>query len=60
MIVYKRVIGVSKETSEVSLLDLFDKEGNSKIAPYIEEATSKTNPNQFEKDFIKIYEKTSY
>ena len=54
----KRVIGVSKETSEVSLIDLFDENGNSKIAPYIEEATSKTNPNQFEKDFIKIYEKT--
>ncbi|PVW13883.1 cytochrome c biogenesis protein CcsA [Marixanthomonas spongiae] len=54
----KKVIGVPKETSEVSLLDLFDKQGNSKIAPYIEEATSKTNPNQFEKDFIKIYEKT--
>ena len=54
----KRVIGVSEETSEVSLIDLFDENGNSKIAPYIEEATSKTNPNQFEKDFIKIYEKT--
>ena len=54
----KRVIGVSKETSEVSLIQLFDENGNSKIAPYIEEATSKTNPNQFEKDFIKIYEKT--
>ncbi|PQB04519.1 cytochrome c biogenesis protein CcsA [Aureitalea marina] len=54
----KTILGVSSETSEVALMDLFDQQGNSKIAPYLEEATSKTNPNQFEKDFIKLYEKS--
>ncbi len=54
----KSILGVSPETSEVALMDLFDAQGNSKIAPYLEEATSKNNPNQFEKDFIKLYEKS--
>lgn len=54
----KKVLGVAPEVSKVSLIDLFDEKGNSKIAPYLEEATAKTNPNQFEKDFIKLYEKS--
>ncbi|GAB5400018.1 MAG: cytochrome c biogenesis protein CcsA [Aureisphaera sp.] len=55
----KKVIGVSKETKKASLLDLFDEKGNNKLGPYLEKASSKTNPNQFEKDFIKLYEKSS-
>jgi cytochrome c-type biogenesis protein CcsB len=54
----KTVLGVPKDTRQVALIDLFDERGNSKIAPYLEEATSKNNPNQFEKDFIKLYEKS--
>lgn len=54
----KTVLGLSKDTKEASLIDLFDEQGNSKIAPYLEAATAKTNPNQFEKDFIKLYEKS--
>jgi len=54
----KRVLGLPKEAKQASLIDLFDEQGNSKIAPYLEAATAKTNPNQFEKDFIKLYEKS--
>lgn len=54
----KKVLGLPKEAKQASLIDLFDEQGNSKIAPYLEAATAKTNPNQFEKDFIKLYEKS--
>jgi len=54
----KKVIGVSKEATKTSLIQLFDHKGNSKIAPYLETATNKNTPNQFEKDFIKLYDKS--
>ncbi len=54
----KEVIGVKKDASKVSLIDLFDEKGNSKMAPYMEEATSTATPNQFQKDFVKLYEKS--
>ncbi|MEZ4779157.1 MAG: cytochrome c biogenesis protein CcsA [Flavobacteriaceae bacterium] len=54
----KKVLGVPKDAKGISLIDLFDERGNNKIDPYIQEASSKTNPNQFEKDFIKLYEKS--
>ncbi|NND62075.1 MAG: cytochrome c biogenesis protein CcsA [Flavobacteriaceae bacterium] len=54
----KKILGVPNDSKKVSLIDMFDEKGNSKIAPYLEEATSKANPNQFEKDFIKLYEKS--
>ncbi|MDC8003824.1 cytochrome c biogenesis protein CcsA [Aureisphaera galaxeae] len=53
----KTILGVPKEASKASLLDLLDERGNNKLGPYLEEASSKNNPNQFEKDFIKLYEK---
>ncbi|MAO09005.1 MAG: cytochrome C biogenesis protein [Alteromonas sp.] len=54
----KTILNVPKDASRISLIDLFDELGNNKIDPYIQEATSKANPNQFEKDFIKLYEKS--
>jgi len=54
----KEILGISKETRYISLVDLFDEQGRSKIEPYLKDATSKANPNQFEKDFIKLYEKS--
>lgn len=54
----KRILGVDKSTTRISLIDLFDEQGTNKIEPYIEEASAKTHPNQFEKDFIKLYEKS--
>ena len=55
----KTVIGVTKESKNASLFDLFDAKGNNKLGPYLEKASAQTNPNQFEKDFIKLYEKSS-
>jgi cytochrome c-type biogenesis protein CcsB len=52
----RAVLGVPTDTKKISLLDLFDEKGINKLDPYLEEATSKTNPNQFEKDFVKTYE----
>jgi len=48
--------GVAKDAKQIALLDLFDDKGNYKLEPYLEAATSKANPNQFEKDFIKAHE----
>ncbi len=53
----KKIIGVPAEAKKASLLDLIDENGFNKLGPYLEKASSKTNPNQFEKDFIKLYEK---
>ncbi len=52
----RKVIGVEEDTERISLLDLFDAKGNYKLEPYLEQATAKANPNQFEKDFIKAHE----
>ena len=54
----KRILGVPKEASMASIFDLLDSEMKNKLGPYLKEATSKTNPNQFEKDFIKLNEKS--
>ena len=50
------VAGVSEDAKQIALLDLFDEKGNYKLEPYLEAATNKANPNQFEKDFIKAHE----
>lgn len=52
----RKVLGVSEDATRIAMIDLFDAQGNNKLEPYLEEATRKTNPNQFEKDFIKTYE----
>jgi len=54
----KKILGVKPQTKQIALIDLFDERGNSKIDRYVEAASAKTNPNQFEKDFIKLYEKS--
>jgi len=54
----KTILGVEKSVSRVSTIDMFDENMNNKIGPYIEAASSTTNPNQFQKDFIKLYEKS--
>ncbi|PKA84006.1 cytochrome c-type biogenesis protein CcsB [Ulvibacter sp. MAR_2010_11] len=52
----RHVVGAAEDVSQISLLDLFDENANYKLQPYLEAATKKTNPNQFEKDFIKAHE----
>lgn len=53
----RKIAGVSEDTDMLSLLDLFDSDGNYKLEPYLETASSKINKNQFEKDFIKAHER---
>lgn len=50
------VAGVPRDSKRIALLDLFDDQGNYKLEPYLQTATSKNTPNQFEKDFIKAHE----
>lgn len=52
----RKILGVALDVKAISLLDIVDKQGNNKLDPYLREATSKNNPNKFEKDFIKTYE----
>lgn len=52
----RKVLGVPTDTEKITLLDLFNEQGNNKLDPYLQTATAKNNPNQFEKDFIKTYE----
>jgi len=54
----KKIIGVASDAKSIALIDLFDAQGQSKIDPYVAEASAKSHPNQFEKDFIKLYEKS--
>lgn len=54
----KRVLGVGKEVSKASILDMLDENMKNKLAPYLEEASKKANPNQFEKDFLKLQQKS--
>lgn len=52
----RKVVGVPEGTKRITLLDLFDENVQYKFEPYLQAATSKANPNQFEKDFIKAHE----
>ncbi|HLT48950.1 MAG TPA: cytochrome c biogenesis protein CcsA, partial [Aequorivita sp.] len=55
----RHVAGVPDGQKDIALLDLFDERGNYKLEPYLEAATRTTNPNQFQKDFIKAHENFS-
>nr|WP_299381799.1 cytochrome c biogenesis protein CcsA [Allomuricauda sp.] len=55
----RRVIGVEKGTKYVKATDFFDDKGGYKLQPYLEKATSTTNPSNFEKDFKKVGERLS-
>ena len=52
----RKVLDVPVDTEKITLLDLFNEQGTNKLDPFLETATAKNNPNQFEKDFIKVYE----
>jgi len=55
----REIIGLDKGQKFMKATDLFDATGMYKLKPYLEEATSTTNPNQFQKDFIKVHERFS-
>ena len=52
----RKVIGVDKATTRVALIDFFDSKGNYKLTESLERASKKTNPSQFEKDFLTAHE----
>ncbi len=52
----REIIGVSKEATRFSLMDLIDEKGRNKLGPYIEDASKTNNKNQFQKDFMRAYE----
>ena len=53
----REIIGVEKGKKFIKATDYFDATGMYKLKPYLEEATSTTNPNKFQKDFIKVHER---
>lgn len=55
----REIIGTRAGQKYVRATDLFDATGMYKLKPYLEEATSTTNPNKFQKDFIKVHERFS-
>ncbi len=55
----RQIIGVKEGQKYLRATDMFDATGMYKLKPYLEEATSTTNPNQFQKDFIKVHERIS-
>ncbi len=55
----RQIVGVSKDQNYVKATDFFDEKGSYKLEPYVKEATSTTNPNQFQKDFKKASERLS-
>lgn len=52
----RKIIGVDANVRNVALLDLFDRQGNYKLEPYLAAASSNSTPNQFEKDFMRAHE----
>ncbi|MEZ4811310.1 MAG: cytochrome c biogenesis protein CcsA [Allomuricauda sp.] len=55
----RKIIGVPLGTKFVKATDFFDEKGGYKLQPYLEKATSTTNPSNFEKDFKKVGERLS-
>ncbi|NAS29987.1 cytochrome C biogenesis protein [Flavobacteriaceae bacterium R38] len=47
----RKVIGVPSDQEYVKAVDFFDKNGNFKLTPYLEEAYATNTPNQFQKGF---------
>jgi len=50
----RNIIGVEKEAKYASFINFFDKDGNYKLASYLDDAYNVAVPNQFQKDFKEI------
>ncbi|SOC81184.1 cytochrome c-type biogenesis protein CcsB [Salinimicrobium sediminis] len=48
----RHIVGVPEDQKYLALTSFFDKEGNYKLSPYLENAYQAAVPNQFDKDFI--------
>ena len=49
-----KILGVEKGLKRVRALDFLDQEYNNKLNPYLVEAYSTSNPNQFQKEFKEV------
>lgn len=47
----RKIVGIPLGKKYVKATDFFDDKGEYKLAPFLREATSTTNPNKFEQDF---------
>lgn len=50
----RNIIGIAKDAKYASFANFFDKKGNYKLAPFLDDAYKARVPNQFQKDFIQI------
>ena len=48
----RKIAGINKEAKYAAMVNFFDKEGNYKLAVYLDEASRAKVPNQFQKDFM--------
>src|SRR5690606_14265514 len=55
----RHLIGVPEGTEYVKAVDFFDDKGMYKLRPFLEKATAKANPSNFEKDLSKVGERLS-
>jgi cytochrome c-type biogenesis protein CcsB len=55
----RKIIGVNPEDKYVTFKSLFDKMGNYKLSPYLDDAYKTNTPNQFQKDFIEVDKKVN-
>jgi cytochrome c-type biogenesis protein CcsB len=55
----RKIIGVNPEDKYVTFRSLFDKMGNYKLSPYLDDAYKTNTPNQFQKDFIEVDKKVN-
>jgi cytochrome c-type biogenesis protein CcsB len=53
----RKILGVDVSQKLIPFAAFFDKEGNYKLSPYLDEAYKTANPNQFEKDFVETDKK---
>ncbi|NKI32083.1 cytochrome c biogenesis protein [Croceivirga thetidis] len=53
----REILGVEEGGKYIKAIDMFDATGMYRLRPYLEEASSTTNPNKFQKDFIKLHER---
>lgn len=53
----RKIIGIDKEAKYAPFLAFFDKKGNYKLSPYLDDAYKAANPNNFEKDFVETDKK---
>jgi cytochrome c-type biogenesis protein CcsB len=55
----RKIIGINPEDKYVTFKSLFDKMGNYKLSPYLDDAYKTNTPNQFQKDFIEVDKKVN-